>query len=71
MLSNVCRSLVGASLFAFVVGCGGGEPPLPTSPQPLSPALQEMKADILKKQQERLAHKGRSKGHQIRNPLQR
>jgi hypothetical protein len=71
MRQNVCRSLVGALLLAFLAGCGGSTD-MPSSPQPLSPELQDMKAQILKKHQDRLAHGGRpTKTRPIRNPMQR
>lgn len=67
MLRNLCRGAAGAILAVSIAGCGGGEgTTMPSTPQTLSPELQDLKAQIVKKQNEKLAHHGRSRAYRAR-----
>jgi hypothetical protein len=57
MLRNVCRGVAGAILAASLVGCGGDEgTTIPTTTAPLSPEMQDFKAQLDQKQKDRMAH---------------
>jgi hypothetical protein len=58
LLKNICRGFAVAFLAASFAGCGGGDVTtnVPTSPQRLSPEMQEFKTQVMKNQKDRVAH---------------
>lgn len=62
MLRYVYRGLAGAALAASLVGCGSGGDvtTMPDSMPTLSPEMQDFKSQVIKQQQERMAHHGGS-----------
>ena len=60
MLRNFCRGLAGAIVAASLAGCGGNDgTTMPVTTPPLSPEMQDFKAQIIQKQNDRLAHHSR------------
>jgi hypothetical protein len=57
MLRNLYRGLAGAIVAVSLAGCGGDEvTTMPATPPPLSSEMQDLKAQIIQKQKDRLAH---------------
>ncbi len=62
MFKNICCGFAVAVIAASFAGCGGGDvtTDMPSEPPTLSSEMQDFKAQVLKHQQEQVAHQSGS-----------